>query len=207
MRRARPAPPPSTARRAGTCVCQNRGFTLIELLVVVFIIGITAGFAVIAISGRAVDDRLENEARRLEQLLRLASEEAVIQGIEVGFLTDGTSYTFLELGEQGWSGYPDEGPLRPRDLPEGMELTLAVDEFDLPPAQKAKKDGDAEEENELTPQIYFLSSGELSPFDLELIAEGARRRYRLTAKLTGEIEFKPLDSEAKLAPPSRPRDG
>lgn len=171
------------------------GFTLLEILVVVFIIGVTATFAIIAFSSRAVDDKLATEARRLEQLLRLASEEAVVHGIELGFLTDGGTYAFLAADEErgGWVFYPDEGPLRERELPKGFEIKLAVDDFDLPVAEKAKDED--EKEKQLTPQIYFLSSGELSPFELELTADGAKQRYRYSAKLTGEIELKTLDVE------------
>ncbi len=166
----------------------------------------TATFAIIAFSGRAVDDKLATEARRLEQLLRLASEEAVVQGIELGFLTDGSTYTFLAVSEQGWAVYPDEGPLRERELPNGFEITLAVDDFDLPVAKKSDEDEDDDKkEKELTPQIYFLSSGELSPFEIELAADGAKQRYRYSAKLTGEIEFKTLDNDkrARRQPPAR----
>ena len=179
-----------------TTFSRSRGFTLLEILVVVFIIGVTATFAIIAFSGRAVDDKLATEARRLEQLFRLASEEAVVQGLELGFLTDGRTYAFLVADpEQGWMSYPEEGPLRERELPNGFEITLAVDDFDLPVSRKPDEDDDDKTRTQLTPQIYFLSSGELSPFELELAADGAKQRYRYSAKLTGELEMKTLQSD------------
>lgn len=180
---------------------RSRGFTLLELLVVVFIIGVVASFSVIHISGGAQDDRLAQEAQRLSALMQLASETAIMEGVEVGFIADEHSYAFLLLdADLGWSAPADDSPLRLRELPKGMSLALSVDEFALPQADEKDEDEfslDNErlaedskgKDKELTPQIYFLSSEELSPFTVELSAEGTQTRYRILGKESGEIEL------------------
>ena len=60
------------------------GFTLLELLVVMVIIGVLATLVSLTVSGRAVDDRMQAESRRLEQLLQLASDEAQAQHAREG---------------------------------------------------------------------------------------------------------------------------
>ncbi len=162
-----------------------RGFTLLELLVVLFIIGITITFAGLSFTNRAVDDRLKTEARRLQEIMRLASEEAVIQGIELGMRSDGRKYGFLVIAEEGWGEYEGDTPLKEHVLPEGISLEVTVEDFALP----------VPEEEEILPQIVFLSSGELTPFDIEMRAETAKSYYRFEGQLTGEVKVESLDIE------------
>lgn len=166
---------------------RQAGFTLLELLVVLFIIGISVTFATLSFSGRAVEDRLENEARRLQEIMRLAAEEAVIQGLELGMQSDGENYGFLLIGEEGWVAYEGDAPFKSYALPEGIRLEVSVEDFSLP----------VPEENELLPQIVFLSSGELTPFDLDMMAETSTVMYRFSGELTGVVKMEKLDAKKR----------
>lgn len=110
---------------------RHGGFTLLELLVVVVIIGILITFAMLSISNRAVSDRLETEAARLQQLFEVAREDAELQGIELGFIRTDFGYAFLVANEGRWMPIP-EGPLRTRPLPPPMTLWLQVDGREVP---------------------------------------------------------------------------
>ncbi len=153
------------------------------MLVVLFIIGITVTFATLSFSGRSADDRLDNEARRLQEIMRLASEEAVLQGIELGMQSDGEKYGFLVITDEGWALYEGDTPLKEYALPSGITLEVTVEDFAL----------EVPEEEELLPQIVFLSSGELTPFNLDMRAESAKNYYQFTGALTGKIDLEKLD--------------
>ena len=78
----RRASPTLWLHRAGALRSPPRaeGFTLLEILVVMVIIGVLATMVSLSISGRAVDDRMQAESRRVEELLRLASDQAQALG-------------------------------------------------------------------------------------------------------------------------------
>ena len=156
----------------------------------VLIIGIIVSFAVLSIADRAQDDRLENEARRLTQLMRLASDEAVLLGIELGLQSDGENYQFLVLGEQAaWEIYETPGPLRPRKLSGGVTMELTAEDFTAPPTPEG--------EESLLPHMLFLSSGEVTPFRILLSAEGATRPFEIQGDLTGKINMQPVEDERR----------
>lgn len=153
----------------------QRGFTLLELLVVVVIIGIVISFATLAV-GRG-DASLRREAERLQALLTLAGERALLESRELGLSLADDGYTFLSLREGRWSPLGDDGPLRPRRLPEGAAVDLFVEAL---PVELATGE---EEETTLLPQLLILSSGERTPFSLTLSMAGLDTHYRLDGGL------------------------
>jgi general secretion pathway protein H len=162
----------------------QHGFTLLEILAVVIIISIVVSFASLSLGARAQDERLANEALRLNQLMQSAAEEAVVQGEELGLLVAADGYRFYHLEEKRWTPYTD-GPLRERRLPDGIQIQLALDgdqNFEMLKVEK--------KENESVPQILFLSSGELTPFVLELRSGRLPVHYRAEGRITGGIEMK-----------------
>lgn len=162
----------------------------------VVIIGITVSFASLSLSSRANDERLVNEANRLEALLKLAADEAIVQGEEIGLLVAADGYAFYHLEQNRWTPY-EEGPLRERELPEGMSLTLAEDgreELQILLPQDADKDSDKDKKR-TDPQILMLSSGEITPFVLQLRARHLRVLYRAEGKITGQIEMQRIDEK------------
>lgn len=137
------------------------GFTLLELLVVLLIIGVMTSFAVLSIGGRTLSDRLDNEAARLQQLFQLAQDQALFNRTELGFFSDEQRYGFLVPdGEGGWEPHSGSGPLRVRSYGEPFEGVLFVEGQAVAPP-----DPDA-----LEPSVLILSSGEMTPFRLEIRA-------------------------------------
>lgn len=168
----------------------QKGFTFLEILAVVVIIGITITFASLSLGSRAGEDRLANEAERLQALLVLAADEAIVQGEEIGLLLAKDGYAFYHLKENKWVAY-EEGPLRERELPEGMTLYLSnegLEDFKIPlPEDQGKNPEDGA--TGPSPQILMLSSGELTPFILQLHSTGLKAFYQAEGKLTGQIEM------------------
>ena len=156
-----------------------RGFTLLEVLVVVVIIGVMATVAVMSIGNRSLDDRLALEARRLQELLTLAADEAVLQGVELGFVQTPEGYEFLQLKDGRWLPIEDAGPLRARALAEPFYLSLQVDGRAVAPSRT--DDGKVE----LKPQVVLLSSGDATEFILDLKAREYDPYYRLHGDVLG----------------------
>lgn len=168
---------------------RQTGFTLVEIMVVVVIIGIIAGFAVLSIGSRALDDRLDTEARRLKELVALAADEAVLQGIELGFAQTDAGYTFLALGPDGqWAPLESE-VLRPRTVGEPLYLRLVVEgRKEDPPAD--------DDEQGPRPQVLLLSSGETTPFRLEVHARDHAPYYELAGDVLGRLTLERKDKRS-----------
>lgn len=159
------------------------GFTLLEILVVVVIVGVLASFAVLSIGSRALDDRLDTEARRLQELIALAADEAVLQGAELGFIHTPDGYAFLALKDGQWLPLEDAGALRGRALAEPFYLELRVEGR---PVKPVPAEVPAEE---LKPQVLLLSSGETTEFSLDVRAQGYAPHFRLQGDALGRLKL------------------
>jgi len=164
------------------------GFTLIEVLVVVVIIGIMATLAVLSVSGRSIEGRLADEARRLHELMLLAADEAVLQGMELGFLQTVEGYSFLVLRDGKWQPLDDAGPLRGRAVNRPFYVQLRVEGRPVKPAPP--DDAGAE----LKPQVLLLSSGDATEFTLDLRAEQYGPYWRLQGDVLGHLKLERKES-------------
>ena len=164
-----------------------RGFTLLEVMVVLVLIGIIFSFAMLSVSRNDQDEVMKRETRRLATLISLANDEAVIRGQEFAIHFTETGYDFLVLQLEGWQAPQDDRLLKSYQLPKGVRVRIEV-EGDPPGLdQPAKKTGGTEEAR--TPQVYLLSSGEMTPFSATFEAQGARVRYHLTASMLGKLDW------------------
>jgi len=169
----------------------SRGFTLIEILVVIVIISISVGIVMVNFTGGGQAGLAKEEARRIQQLLRFAHQQAVIRAEEYGvrFYTQG--YRFMQFDEdtQEWLPMQRDKLLTPRVLEAPLELQLYIEEievnipetFDDDPEPESTRNTSLNLDNQpvaetekIKPHIFLLSSTELTPaFELVVRIPGS----------------------------------
>lgn len=166
-----------------------RGFTLLELLVVIVIVAVIVSLAVISLGDNAAR-RLDEEARRVRALLRLAADEAVLQGQEIGVVVNDDGYEFQVYDDRlrQWGRLESDRMFRPRKMPDGIRLELFLDDQALVLPQGDDEDDDDSPTLPQQPQVLLLSSGEITPFELEIGMEQSRTAIVLRGNANGSIE-------------------
>ena len=155
---------------------------------VVVIIGLLV--QAVALSWRAVgnDQELEQETGRLRGMIDLLHEEALMQSRDYGLMFTETGYRFYVFDYQQleWVMPQADRLLEPHTLRPLLSMTLVLDgrEAQLEP------DFESQDENieDPAPQVMLLSSGEVTPFTLEMRRDGIDGRFELTAELDGDVQ-------------------
>ncbi len=107
-----------------------------------------------------------------------------MQGRDLGVRFRPESYGFLlyEPELQNWVTLDYDKLLREREVPEGIVLTLRLDDVDVELPL-------AEEDQLEPPQVLILSSGETTPFELEIESDNSDIVYYLTGQPLGGVEI------------------
>lgn len=196
----------------------QHGFTLIELMVVVVIVAILFTYTTLAIRGDSPEDLIKQEAQKMERLIQLALEESILRGEEYAIEVNLDSYRFLRLIKNQWQPVTQDKLLRERELPPDMELEMLLEDteividnkssalsstsmpeqiLDLGINEPENDQVDDESENEQTqedqeknnPQIYLLSSGEITPeFDIRFYILGIETSYIVKGFFDGTVK-------------------
>ena len=184
--------------------CRGSGFTLIEVLVVVVIIGVVSAIVVLGLGNLGNDRELQNEARRMTSLIEMASDEATMQGRDFGLEVLQTSYRFVEfdsLTEQ-WYEVIGDDLMRPRQLAQDTEFDLFLEDrrvlLEVEAADIAQDDDDDDDRDlidDYLPHILVLSSGDISPFELEIIRMTDRASVQLSVSPAGELKVGASEDE------------
>jgi len=175
--------------RAGAAAYrQVAGFTLLELLVVIVILGILYTVMTLSVGVIGSTDRdLEREAQQLQALLQSALQDAVLEGREFGLRLSPGAYEFAlmdpDTGE--WLPLTASPIYAPRQLDPQYRLALELEgrRVDLEGGDRRR------ERDEWIPQIFILSSDEVSPFRIELEHRGSNRRIRIASTAASRIEL------------------
>ncbi|MDT8283864.1 MAG: type II secretion system minor pseudopilin GspH [Gammaproteobacteria bacterium] len=179
---------------------QLRGFTLLELLVVVVIAAILFTYTTLAIRSDSPADIIKNEAQRFERLVQLALEEAILRGEEYAIEVHLNSYRFLRASEDQWRPVTDDKILRDRQLPLDMALEMQLEETEIvitpgdTAALEADQESDDNKKTKAEPQVYLLSSGEITPeFDVRFYILGVKISYDVKGHFDGSLTTKISD--------------
>lgn len=154
----------------------------------------------LSVGNRVNEDSLENEARRMKALVQLASEEAEAKGVEIGLRFTESEFRLMVLDEnRKWSDLEKTGSLRRRQIPPPLAVGLSVDgrRVVLPPNDPSEAELEKEkkspsmtsEAKKMEPQVLLLSSGEMTPFALDLGAQGLGFFYRLEGDVLGRLKL------------------
>ena len=156
----------------------------------VVIIGLFAGVAVLSLGVLGSDRELEREARRLQSLMELVHEEALMQGRDFGVLFSATSYRFVLFDYQtgAWLEPANDDYLRERQLPQPLSLSLRLDDRDV-----ALDENLIDIPQTSDPQVLVLSSGEMTPFEASFGRDFGAGQFRLSARFNGVVELSEAD--------------
>jgi general secretion pathway protein H len=163
----------------------NAGFSLLELLVVVAIIGLLVRAVTLSMGALGNDQQLEQEAGRLRTVIDLLHEEALMQSRDYAVMFTETGYRFYVYDHQEltWVVPPADRLLEQRSLGPELSLALVLDGREVP----LEPNFDAQDVESAEPQIMLLSSGEVTPFKIEMQRADREGRFGLTAELDGKL--------------------
>ncbi len=176
----------------------TRGFTLIEILVVIVIVGTIVSIVVLSTGIIPEDEELRTERTRLTALLETVQDEAMMQGREFGLEIMTSAYRFVEFDAltRQWMEVPFDELYRLRDLPDGVEFELYIDDkrvqlSDEPQAVTDIENTDAStgDEAAYVPHLYIFGSGEASAFELRIIRPLSRNEVVMRGDILGEVTF------------------
>ncbi len=195
---------PKTSRSHFSRTC---GFTLLELLVVVVIVAILFTYTTLAIRSDSPEDIIKKEAQRMERLVQLALEESILRGEEYGIEIFLDGYRFLRFTKNQWQPLSNDKILRQRELPLDMEIEVSLEDTEISidlasdalSQQKldlntdselgAENDDEEKDRKKTKPQIYLLSSGEITPeFDIRFYILGIETSYFVRGFFDGSLK-------------------
>lgn len=167
---------------------RRSGFTLIEVLVVIAVIGTVISLAALSF-GESRSRSLEREAERLQGLLRLAVDEAIIRSVPMGLVVDRGGYRFLQrprqAGQRRWVPMTNDRTFSEHKLPGFAELAMTERADAL-----TRVDVDA---NAHRPDAMINATGALTPFQLKLRGEPRDPVWRIKATRDGTITLERHD--------------
>ncbi|MCW8988872.1 MAG: type II secretion system minor pseudopilin GspH [Gammaproteobacteria bacterium] len=165
-------------------ISHKNGFTLIELLVVIVLLGIVTSLAVLSMGASGAERKMEEEAKRLHALIKLVREEAIIQAKEIAMEINKQEYLFLEYKEKKWIPLNNK-IFQARTINEELDFRVET-ETELKLVETKK-------ENLL--RLYFLSSGEQTPFEIRLnTKDNPQNYYRLLGLFNGELKLEHINT-------------
>ena len=166
---------------------RSKGFTLVEILVVVVIIAIVISMTVLSINVTGRDTQLDEESRRIEGLVGLLHERALLEGRDFGLRIEPAAYEFVYYDQyrQRWTPLDQEREFRRRDLPKGLSFQLQLDSQTV--VIKAVDRELSSDTAPPPPQLAIAASGEGTPFRLTLLRDSTQAKASVDGDALGKI--------------------
>jgi general secretion pathway protein H len=165
---------------------RGKGFTLVEILVVIVIMAVVISLTILSVSATGRDSQLDEESRRLDGLVGLLHERALLEGRDFGLRIEPAAYEFVvyDPRRDRWMMLDQEREFRHRELPKGITFQLQLDSQTviIKPIDRNLSSGDLPR-----PQVAIAASGEGTPFRLTLLRDGTQAKAIVDGDALGKI--------------------
>jgi len=165
---------------------RSKGFTLVEILVVIVIMAVVISVTVLSVSSTGRDSQLDEESRRIEGLVGLLHERALLEGRDFGLRIEPAAYEFVvyDPRRDRWMMLDQEREFRHRDLPKGItfQLQLESQTVVIKAIDRNLTGGDPP-----GPQVAIAASGEGTPFRLTLQRQATQAKASVDGDALGKI--------------------
>ncbi|RJG51617.1 type II secretion system minor pseudopilin GspH [Motilimonas pumila] len=185
-------------------ITQAAGFTLLEIMLVIVLMGLASSAVVMTLPSNGGYKELKHEAQRFSSFVELLNDQALMTSRELGILVDKRTYEFVfyEPKSKKWQPLP-RGKFNTKvELPEEMQLELTLSGFAWDQKDEQEELFDEpesafdEDEEVIEPQLYIMSSGEVTPFKLRFqSAEDKELWLDVDVKVTGALQILEQDEE------------
>lgn len=180
------------------------GFTLLEIMLVLVVIGMASVGVMMAMPQHgSTNESIDWQAQRFTTLLQLAEDEALISGKELALVFQDNSYRFVvyDYARKKWTALDSEQIGKLIEMPKSIDFEYTLlgsvwDEIDVQDEDIFIDDSylvkiESEETvNSYSPQVYIMSSGEVTPFKASFSEAGNEsdtRSYALEVSMSGVI--------------------
>lgn len=168
---------------------RHHGFTLIELMVVLVIVGIVLTIAVLYLGGFGLSERAKTTANQLQQVMTVASQQAVLQPATIGMKITAKGYRFYqsvaadEFGQSKWVPLRNDRLSRPDAFDPRLKIHVKTKTFDQ------------DVEDAKLPEIVFFPSGLATPAQVSIsVKKKSMTPYVVQLLNSGEVSVGPKKS-------------
>jgi general secretion pathway protein H len=165
---------------------RSKGFTLVEILVVMLIIAAVISLTVLSVNTTGRDSQLDEESRRIEGLVGLLHERALLEGRDFGLRIEPAAYEFVsyDTRRNRWLLMDQEREFRHRELPKGISFQLQLDSQTvvIKAIDRNLTSGDPP-----GPQVAIAASGEGTPFRLILLRAATQAKAVVDGDAMGKV--------------------
>lgn len=175
-------------QRSGTGVTslqrQNRqtGFTLVEIIVVITIIAIITSFLILRTGTVRFERKVTVFAEQLQSFIQVCQQQAILQPAVIGIViqTDAyQAYYFSNERELRWRPLAEHDSFwQSRSVPNDIFLRVT---------SSAPMNASM-----VTPKVVIQSSGDFTPFTIDVGYSGEAAHYRLVGSEAGELSLQVL---------------
>ncbi len=105
----------------------HRGFTLLEIMLVMLLLGLMASYVVVNFVSESRTARIQKETDRLQQLVQVVSETAILKQQDFGLVLNNKGYQFLVHDGQKWLEVGEPKFMQFHPWPETVQAELELE--------------------------------------------------------------------------------